>query len=223
MLPIAVFVSGSGSNLQSIIDKMEQGVLHVDIRLVLSNQADAYGLKRARKHNIPTVVLPHADYEDRIAYDEALVREIDRVQAEAVALAGFMRILSPTFISARKNKIINIHPALLPSFKGIHGQHDAAEYGVTLSGATVHLVDEKMDNGPIIIQAAVPAYPDDDGDSLSKRILDLEHRIYPQALQWMATDRLTIEGRKIRIKDTDIPPADITTPCLVNPPLEQGF
>ncbi|WP_027186393.1 phosphoribosylglycinamide formyltransferase [Desulfovibrio inopinatus] len=223
MLPIAVFVSGSGSNLQSIIDKMEQGALHVDIRLVLSNKPDAYGLERARKHGLPTVILPHGDYPDRNAYDEALLREVDQAQADVIALAGFMRILGPTFVSSRRNHIVNIHPAILPSFKGIHGQQDAADYGVTLSGATVHLVDEKMDHGPIIIQAAVPAYPDDDGDSLGKRILALEHRIYPQALQWIATDRLKIEGRKTRIEQSEIPQAAMTTPCLVNPPLEEGF
>jgi len=224
-LPIAVLLSGSGSNLQAIIDKIEAGGLDAEIRLVLSNKADAFGLERAKKHSLPTAVISHKDYPDRDGFDAAMIDAIKTSGAEAVVLAGFMRILSPAFVAAFENKILNIHPALLPSFPGAHGQPDAADYGVKLSGCTVHFVDEKMDHGAVIIQAAVPAFTDDDGATLGKRILRLEHRIYPQAIQWLATGRLKIEGRKVRLADADLPQADMSGagPCLVNPALEQGF
>ena len=224
-LPIAVLVSGSGSNLQSLIDKSEAGVLDADIRLVLSNNPDAYGLKRAADHAIPSVCLPHKDYSSREEFDRAMVRAIVESEAEAVVLAGFMRMLTPVFLGAFSDRVLNIHPALLPSFPGTHGQPDAASYGVKVAGCTVHFVDEKMDNGPIIIQAAVPAHPGDDGDSLGKRILALEHRIYPQAVQWLAQGRLSLDGRKVVVREADVPkaPNDDTGSWLVNPPLEEGF
>jgi phosphoribosylglycinamide formyltransferase-1 len=224
-LPVAVLVSGAGSNLQAIIDHIEAGRIPARITAVVSNKADANGLTRARNHGIATVALPQADYPDRAAFDAALLAAVRGSGAEAVLLAGFMRLLAPDFIAAYRGRILNIHPALLPSFPGLRGQGDAAAYGVTLSGATVHFVDEKMDNGPIVIQAAVPAFPDDDGQSLGARILALEHRIYPQAVAWLATGRLVIEGRKTRLTPADIPPADMTAagPCLVHPPLEGGF
>lgn len=224
-LPVAVLVSGSGSNLQSIIDHIEAGHIDARITAVISNKADAYGLTRARKHDIPALALPHDAYPDRVAFDAALLAAVRDSGAEAVVLAGFMRILGSDFVAAYRDRIINIHPALLPSFPGLHGQGDAAAYGVTISGATVHFVDEKMDNGPIIIQAAVPALPDDDAGSLGARILAFEHRIYPQALAWLAAGRLTIDGRKTRLAPADVPPADLAAagPCLVNPPLERGF
>jgi phosphoribosylglycinamide formyltransferase 1 len=224
-LPIAVLISGSGSNLQAIIDRIEAGVLPARITAVVSNKADAYGLTHAKNHGIETKILPHADYPDRTVYDAALLAAVRGSGAEAVILAGFLRILGSAFVAAYRDRILNIHPALLPSFPGLHGTADAADYGVTLSGATVHFVDEKMDNGPIVIQAAVPALPDDDGQTLGARILGLEHRIYPQAIAWLATGRLTIEGRKTRLAPADIPPADLTTagPCLVWPPLEADF
>ena len=183
---LAVLVSGSGSNLQAIIDKAESGALDADIRLVLSNRADAYGLERARRHKVPCLALEHGGYASREAFDQAMVDAIRASGADTVALAGFMRLLTPVFLAAFPGRVLNIHPALLPSFKGAHGQRDAAEYGVRLSGCTVHFVDEHMDHGPIIIQAAVPALADDDGETLGSRILALEHRVYPQALQWLA-------------------------------------
>lgn len=224
-LPIAVLVSGSGSNLQALIDRIEAGVLPARITTVLSNKADAPGLNRAAKHGIATMVLAPAAFPDRAAYDAALLGAVRDSGAEAVVLAGFLRILGPAFVTAYAGRILNIHPALLPSFPGLHGQGDAAAYGVTLSGATVHFVDEKMDHGPIVIQAAVPALPDDDAASLGARILRLEHRILPQAVAWLASGRLRIEGRKTRLAPAAIPPADTadTAPCLVNPPLELGF
>ncbi len=224
-LPVAVLISGSGSNLQAIIDRIEQDRVDARIRLVVSNKADAPGLARAAGHGIATAVLPHGDYPDRAAYDEALLALVRGSGAEAVVLAGFMRILGPAFIHAYRDRILNIHPALLPSFPGIRAQGDAAAYGVAIAGATVHFVDEKMDNGPIVIQAAVPAHPDDDADSLAARILALEHRIYPQALAWLASGRLSVEGRKTRLRPADVALADMrgAGPCLVNPPLEEGF
>jgi phosphoribosylglycinamide formyltransferase-1 len=224
-LPIAVLLSGSGSNLQSIIEHIEAGTLPARIVRVISNKGDAFGLTRARNHGLSTLVLPPVAFAGREAYDAALLAAARDSGAQAVVLAGFMRLLGPEFVAAYPQRILNIHPALLPSFPGLRGQADAVAYGVTLSGATVHFVDEKMDHGPIVIQAAVPALPDDDATSLGERILAMEHRIYPQAIAWLASGRLTVEGRKTRLAPAGIPPADLSAsgPCLVNPPLERGF
>jgi len=223
--PVAVLISGSGSNLQAILDKAASGVLAADVRLVLSNRGDAYGLTRAAKCGIPTAVVAHGAYPCREAFDAALVAAIRNSGAEAVVLAGFMRMLGPAFVAAYAQRILNIHPALLPSFPGVHGQPDAARHGVKISGCTVHFVDEKMDHGPIVIQAAVPAHAEDDGKALGGRILALEHRIFPQAVHWLCTGRLSIAGRHVHLAPADVPPADMSGvgPCLVNPPLEQGF
>jgi len=222
-LPIAVLVSGSGSNLQAVIDRIEEGVLDARITLVLSNKPDAHGLARAKLHNLQHICIPHAQYPDRLEFDRAMVRAIQSSGAQAVVLAGFMRMLTPEFLQAFPGRVINIHPALLPSFPGVHGQRDAADYGVTVSGCTVHFVDEIMDHGPVIIQAAVPAYLEDDGETLGSRILAMEHRVLPQAVQWLATDRLRVEGRKVRLLPSGLPKADPAPDALVNPPLEQGF
>ena len=224
-LPIAVLVSGAGSNLQAIIDRIEDGVLPARVTAVVSNKPDAYGLTRARKHGIPAIALPPADYPDRAGHDAALLAAVRDSGAEAVVLAGYMRLLAPAFVAAYRDRILNIHPALLPSFPGLRVQGAAVDYGVTIAGATVHFVDEKMDNGPIVIQAAVPARPDDDAESLGARILALEHRIYPQAVSWLAAGRLAVHGRKTRLAPASLPPADLgdVMPCLVNPPLEAGF
>jgi phosphoribosylglycinamide formyltransferase 1 len=223
-LPIAVLVSGGGSNLQSLIDHVERGSLDARIVLVVSNKPGAYGLKRAERHNIPRVVVAHADYPGREAFDRELVRLIHEAGAEAVVLAGFMRILTPTFLRSFPQRVLNIHPALLPSFPGVHGQAQAVEHGVRLSGCTVHFVDEEVDHGPIIIQAAVPVLEEDDEDSLGGRILSLEHRILPQAVQWLAQKRLKIEGRKVRLGSIGKPRCTGEDfPCLVQPPLEPGF
>ncbi|QLA17915.1 phosphoribosylglycinamide formyltransferase [Desulfolutivibrio sulfoxidireducens] len=223
--PVAVLLSGSGSNLQAMIDKVQAGVIEADIRLVLSNRADAFGLTRAAKRGIPTAVVEHGAYPCREAFDAALLAAIAKSGARVVVLAGFMRILGPEIVSAFAGRMLNIHPALLPSFPGVHGQPDAARHGVKISGCTVHFVDEKMDHGPIVIQAAVPALADDDGKALGARILALEHRIYPQAVHWLCTGRLHVRGRHVHLDPADVPPADMAGagPCLVNPPLEQGF
>lgn len=232
-LPIAVLVSGSGSNLQSIIDRIEEGMLDAEIKIVISNKANAFGLERAKKHNIPYKVLLHTDYPTREAFDEAMVQTIRDAGVDrsgAVIMAGFMRIVTPVLLSAFENRVINIHPALLPSFTGVHGQADAADYGVKISGCTVHFVDEQMDHGPIIIQAAVPCQAGEDGDVLGPRILKLEHRIFPQAIQWLAEKRLEIKDRHVHLRVSGKPcagqpRADIEpdTYSMVWPPLEEGF
>ncbi|EPR32821.1 phosphoribosylglycinamide formyltransferase [Alkalidesulfovibrio alkalitolerans DSM 16529] len=223
-LDLAVLVSGSGSNLQAVIDRIESGALDARLRLVLSNKPQAYGLERARKHGVPALCLEHGSFPDREAFDAEMVRLIREHGADTVAMAGFMRMVTPRFLSAFPGRVVNIHPALLPSFPGVHGQRDAADYGVRFSGCTVHFVDEKMDNGPIIIQAVVPAYPGDDGKSLGARILELEHRIYPQALQWLAQGRLTVSGRKVLLaNEGQAPTVALPSGAMVNPPLEPGF
>lgn len=220
---IAVLVSGSGSNLQAVIDRIEQGVLDARVALVLSNRADAYGLERARIHGLPHLCLPHTDYPDRLEFDRAMVRAIRESGAQAVVLAGFMRMLSGEFLGAFPGRVLNIHPALLPSFPGVNGQRDAADYGVKIAGCTVHFVDELMDNGPVVIQAAVPAFPDDDANSLAERILACEHRVLPQAVAWLAAGRLRQEGRKVRLMPSSAQRAEPPLGVLISPPLESGF
>lgn len=224
-LNIAVLVSGSGSNLQSLIDRIEQGILDARITLVLSNRKQAYGLTRASNHGLETRVVEHTSFGSRENFDRAVIREIRESGAEAVILAGFMRILTPFFISSFPGRILNIHPALLPSFPGVNGQQQAADYGVKISGCSVHFVDEKMDNGPIIIQAAVPGFADDSAKSMGERILSLEHRIFPQAIQWLAQKRLKIQGRKVEIINEPEPVFEGSgkAAAFIIPGLENGF
>jgi phosphoribosylglycinamide formyltransferase-1 len=224
-LQLGVLVSGSGSNLQAIIDRIGQGVLDAEIKVVFSNNREAYGLVRAEKHEIPAVALPHAEYPDRSAFDAAMTGVLKDHGVTTVAMAGFMRMVTPEFLAAFPGRVVNIHPSILPSFKGTHGQRDAAEYGVRISGCTVHFVDEGLDTGPIIIQAAVPALAVDGTDSLGARILTLEHRIYPQALQWLSEGRLSVEGRQVFLAPGRRGKAFQGSDCafLVSPALEEGF
>ncbi len=224
-LKIAVLVSGSGSNLQSIIDRIRQGILEAEITLVVSNKKGAYGLERAARHGIESLVLEHTAFSSREDFDRAVVEKIRTSGAEAVILAGFMRILTPFFINSFPGKILNIHPALLPSFPGVNGQEQAAEYGVKISGCSVHFVDEKMDHGPLIIQAAVPALAEDDAHSLGSRILSLEHRIFPQAVQWLARGRLLVKGRRVILENAPEPVlvGKGRDQALISPGLENGF
>lgn len=196
-VPIAVLLSGSGTNLQAIIDAIEAKRLDASIQLVLSNKGDAYGLTRARNHGIATEVLDHKQFPSREAYDQAIVDLLRARGVELVALAGFMRLLSPVFVKAYSNRIMNIHPALLPAFPGLQVQKKALEHGVRFTGCTVHFVNEECDEGPIIIQAVVPVFSDDTGESLAARILKQEHRIYPRAIQLYAEGRLRIDGRRV--------------------------
>jgi phosphoribosylglycinamide formyltransferase-1 len=196
---IGVLVSGNGTNLQSLIDAVEAKKLDAKIELVLSNKASAYGLVRARNHGIPTEVLEHKEFSSREAYDQAVVDLLRGRSVELVVLAGFMRLLSPAFVRAYSNRIMNIHPALLPSFPGLHVQKKALEHGVRFSGCTVHFVNEECDEGAIIIQAVVPVFPDDTEETLAARILKQEHRIYPRAIQLYAEGRLHIVGRTVLV------------------------
>jgi len=200
---IAVLVSGSGSNLQAIIDASERGEIHCRVGVVISNKADAYGLVRARNHGIPTEVVDHRSFESREAFDARLVEVIRSAGAELVCLAGFMRVLTPVFLRAFPHRILNIHPALLPSFPGTHGPAQALRYGVRFSGCTVHFLDEGVDTGPIIVQAVVPVHEDDTEETLAARILKEEHRIYPMAIRLFLEGRLTVEGRKVVTKDAE--------------------
>ncbi len=200
-LKIAVLASGSGSNLQAIIDEIKSGFLPVELALVLSDKPQAYALQRAEAAGVPTKVLLPADFASREDYDAELVRLLKARGAEAVALAGYMRLVTPVFLQAFPHRVLNIHPALLPSFPGLHGQRQAFEYGVKVAGCTVHFVDEGMDSGPIILQAPVPVLEDDDADSLAARILEQEHIIYPLALRLLAEGKLHIEGRRVRIAE----------------------
>ena len=215
-LPIAVLISGGGTNLQAIIDAIAANRLDAKIEVVLSNRADAFGLVRAKNHDIPTEILDHKAFPSREAYDQAVVDLLRAHGVQLVALAGFMRLLSPVLVSAFSNRIMNIHPALLPSFPGLHVQKKALEHGVRFSGCTVHFVNEECDEGPIIIQAVVPVFPDDSEEQLAQRILQQEHRIYPRAIQLYAEGRLHVLGRKVMIDGLDRDQA----PILVHPPLD---
>ena len=213
---IAVLVSGGGTNLQSIIDAIEAKRLDAKIEVVLSNRADAYGLVRAKKHGVATEVLDHKNFSSRDAYDQAVVDLLRARGVELVVLAGFMRLLSPVFVRAYSNRIMNIHPALLPSFPGLHVQKKAVEHGARFSGCTVHFVNEECDEGPIIIQAVVPVFPDDTEETLAARILRQEHQIYPRAIQLYAEGRLRVVGRKVMVDKQRKDDSQV----LVQPPLE---
>jgi phosphoribosylglycinamide formyltransferase-1 len=197
---IAVLVSGSGSNLQAIIDASEKGEITCRVGLVISNKPDAYGLVRAKKHGIPTEVISHRDFSSREEFDQRLVEILRKSGAELVCLAGFMRVLTPVFVRAFPNRILNIHPALLPSFPGTHGPKQALDHGVRFSGCSVHFLDEGVDTGPIIVQAVVPVYGDDTEETLAARILVQEHRIYPMAIRLFFQGRLKVEGRRVRVE-----------------------
>lgn len=215
-VPIGVLISGSGTNLQAIIDAIEARKLDATIQLVLSNRADAYGLVRAKKHGLSTAVLDHKKFPSREAFDATTVEMLKARGVELVCLAGFMRLLSPLFVKTFSNRIMNIHPALLPSFPGLQVQKKAVEHGVRFSGCTVHFVNEDCDEGPIIIQAVVPVFPDDTEETLAARILAQEHRIYPRAIQLYSEGRLRVEGRKVLVEGL----AKRETQALFQPPLE---
>jgi phosphoribosylglycinamide formyltransferase 1 len=196
--PVAVLVSGSGSNLQAIIDQAEAGALPVTICCVISNRADAFGLERARKHDIEALYIPSKG-KTRDVHEREIVAELERRGVELVVLAGYMRLLGHDLLERYKNRVINIHPALLPSFPGSHGYEDAWQYGVKVSGCTVHFVDEGCDTGPIILQAVNPVEPDDTFESFRTRGLSIEHTVLPEAIRLYCAGRLHIEGRRVII------------------------
>lgn len=189
-LDLGVLVSGNGSNLQAILDAIANGTLDARVRLVLSNQAQAFALERAKKAHLPTLVVSHKDHDSREAFDQVLVEALRRHGAEWIVLAGFMRILTPTFLNAFRGRVLNIHPALLPSFPGVHAIRQALEHGVKVTGCTVHWVEEGVDTGPIIAQRAVPVLPGDSEDSLAERMHRAEHELYVQALTDLASGRV---------------------------------
>ena len=214
---LGVLISGTGTNLQAIVDAILRGELKAEVRIVISNRADAQGLERARRHGIETAVIEHRKFPSREDFDRALVAALNGREVELVACAGFMRLFSPVMLAAFPGRIMNIHPGLLPSFPGIHAQRDALEAGVRIAGCTVFFVAAGMDDGPIITQAAVPVLPGDDEVKLAARILQQEHRIYSHAIRLYQEGRLEIDGRRVIIKgDSGVP----NPPPLVNPPID---
>ena len=193
---IAVLISGRGSNLQALIDAVADGRLDAQIAMVVSNKADAAGLERARAAGIETLTISHRDHPTRAAFEEVLVRELRAREVVLICLAGFMRLLGGTFLEAFPNRIVNIHPSLLPSFTGVDAQRQALEHGVKLAGATVHFVTGELDGGPIIRQSAVPVLDDDTPETLAARILREEHKIYPEAVGLVLDGGWRIEGRR---------------------------
>ena len=215
MVNLGVLVSGSGSNLQALIDNIEAGRVDAKIQIVISNLPDVLGLERAKRHGIPTLVVAHQGLK-REEYDQKLVETLRTYHVELVVLAGFMRIITSVLLRAFPMKVMNIHPALLPAFPGTHVWQAEVDYGVKFAGCTVHFVDEGTDTGPIIIQAVVPVYDDDTADTLNARILKQEHKIYSQAIQLYAEGRLEIRGRRVRV--SGYPPAPETS--MANPPVK---
>ncbi|HSR13790.1 MAG TPA: phosphoribosylglycinamide formyltransferase [Thermodesulfobacteriota bacterium] len=213
MVRIGALVSGSGSNLQAIIDNIEAGRVDAKIEIVISNVPGVLALERAAKHGIKTAVLPHQGLK-REEYDGKLVDLLRENGVELVVLAGFMRIITPVLLRAFPMKVMNIHPALLPAFPGTHVWQAEVDYGVKFAGCTVHFVDEGTDTGPIIIQAVVPVYDDDTAETLNARILRQEHKIFSQAIQLYAEGRLEIRGRRVLAKGHPRSPEDF----LINPP-----
>ena len=203
-LPIAIVASGNGTNAQAMIDLMHKGVLDVDIRLIFCNRPNARVIERAKAAGIPWQMEDHKLYPTREAFDAVMIDALKKSGAELIVLAGYMRLLTKSFLDAFKNRVVNIHPSLLPAFGGgVHAGPDALAYGVKLSGCTVHFVEMEVDS--------------------VTRIHALEHRIYPQAVQWIAEGRVSVEGRKVHVAKADKPLAQRPAECLVWPPLEEGF
>ena len=199
MLKIGVLVSGRGSNLQAIIDKIEDGYLNCNLKIVISDKKEARALARAEKHNIKSKFIDPEKYKSKINYEDEMIKILEKEEVELVIMAGFMRILSPYFINHFENKIMNIHPSLLPSFPGLDAQKQALDYGVKISGCTVHFASEKMDDGPIIIQKAVEVKEDDTEKKLAQRILKEEHKILPKAIKLYEEGKLELRDNKVYI------------------------
>ena len=196
MKRLAILLSGRGSNFEAIADSIRQGRLPARIEVVVSNRSSAAGLEKARRRGLKTLILPSRGVA-RKDYDRSLVYELKRHRVDLVCLAGFMRILGPLFVRSFPNRILNVHPSLLPAFPGLRPQRQALEYGVQFSGCTVHLVDEGVDTGPVLLQAAVPVLESDDEDSLAARILAEEHRLYPRAIGMLLRNEVRLQGRRV--------------------------
>ena len=226
MIRLGVLASGGGTNLQAILDACAARRIAAEVAVVISNVPGAGALERARRAGVPAEVLPSKGVQDREAYDLRLVEALRAHRVDLVCLAGYMRIVTPAFLRAFGPtpatrgcpRVVNVHPGLLPSFPGLHAQRQCVEYGARFAGCTVHFVDEGTDTGPIIAQAIVPVLPADTEEALARRILEQEHRLYPQAIHWFAEGRLSVEGRRVAVAGA-APPA---TAAATNPPVELG-
>lgn len=215
---IAVLISGGGSNLQSIIDHIQRGHINANIACVISNKADAYGLKRAEQAGIPTHIINHEDYDSRELFEAELTNTLKVYSIKIIVLAGFMRILSNSFTDTYQGSILNIHPSLLPNYTGLHTHQRVLNNGDIEHGCSVHFVTAELDSGPLIIQAKVPVMKTDDPDTLAKRVLEQEHIIYPLAVKWLCEDRLSYENGKIIF---DNKPLKKAIEFMYKPELEQ--
>ncbi|GAB1256713.1 phosphoribosylglycinamide formyltransferase [Aurantivibrio plasticivorans] len=204
-LNVVVLISGSGTNLQALIDGQQDGSLPINIKAVVSNRPDVKGLERARQAGIDAITLDHKRFESREAFDQALIKAIDNYRPELIVLAGFMRILTPEFTHHYLGRMMNIHPSLLPKYPGLHTHQRALEAGDSCHGVTVHFVTEELDGGPPIVQAKVPIIEGDDADSLAKRVQAQEHVIYPLAVDWFATGRLQLHNGKSMLDEKLLP------------------
>jgi phosphoribosylglycinamide formyltransferase-1 len=226
VIRLGVLASGGGTNLQAILDACAAGRIAAEVAVVLSNVPGAGALERARKAGVTTEVVPSKGVSDREVYDLRLVEVLRGHRVELVCLAGYMRIVTPAFLRAFGPtpesrgcpRVVNVHPGLLPSFPGLHAQRQCVDYGARFGGCTVHFVDEGTDTGPVIAQAVVPVEPGDTDETLGKRILAQEHRLYPQAIQWFAEGRLSVQGRRVVVAGARTPPPD----AITNPVVEIG-
>ena len=210
MKSLVILISGRGSNMQALL----QANLQAERITVVSNNANASGLEIARQHGIETIVLDHRAFPDRQSFDTALAEKIDACQPKLIALAGFMRILSDRFVQRYQDRLMNIHPSLLPAFPGLGTHARALQEGIKIHGCTVHFVTAQLDHGPIVIQAAIPVAPDDTEETLAARVLEQEHRIYPQAVRWFMEDRIRLNGNQIEVTGTSINGAALYSPGL---------
>jgi phosphoribosylglycinamide formyltransferase-1 len=226
VIRLGVLASGGGTNLQAILDACGARKISAEVAVVVSNVPTAGALDRARQAGVKTEVVPSKGVTDRAAYDARLVEVLRAHRVDLVCLAGYMRLVTPTFLRAFGPtpesrgcpRVLNIHPGLLPSFPGLHAQRQCVDYGARFGGCTVHFVDEGTDTGPVIAQAVVPVEPDDTEEALGRRILAQEHRLYPQAIQWFADGRLSVQGRRVTVAGARTPPPDAVT----NPVVELG-
>jgi phosphoribosylglycinamide formyltransferase-1 len=203
MLKVGVLASGRGSNFEALAKAFQSGKIKGEIKVLIVDKRNAGAIERAKKYGINWIFVDAKSFPTREDYDSKIVSILKHLEVDLVCLAGYMRIVSPVFVNAFKNRIMNIHPAILPAFPGLNAQKKAVEYGVKVSGATVHFVDEGVDTGPVIIQAVVPVSPEDTEKTLSEKILKFEHRIYPQAVKWFAEGRIKVNGRKVIVEGAD--------------------
>lgn len=218
---LAILASGSGTNAKAIVQAVQAGILDAEIPVILTNKENAGVIEKANALGVHVEIVPSKGWKNREEYDALLVQTLSGYDVDTIALAGWMRILSNVFLDAYKGRILNLHPAILPSFTGDSGIDDAFAYGVKLTGCTVHLVSPVLDGGPIVIQAAVPVC--EDRDELEERIHKMEHLIFPQALQWFAQGRVELTGNKTRLLPSSAPKTAVVDGCLINPPLEIRF